>query len=70
MKLDTFEPQISEYHYFHCQHRFQHPKARRPSGGIAALIKNELYQSKTVSIAKANERNIWLKIRNQTMKCF
>ena len=62
MKLDSFQANIDGYKYFHCQRNFQHPKARRPSGGIAVLIKNALCTTKTVSIVKAKEHVIWLKI--------
>ena len=62
MKLDSFQANIDGYKYFHCQRNFQHPKARRPSGGIAVLIKNVLCTTKTVSIIKAKEHVIWLKI--------
>ena len=63
MKLDTFDPQLEGYHYLHCQRKYKHPKARRPSGGIAVFIKLELYSSKTIIIEKVNEHIIWLKIK-------
>ena len=51
MKLDTYEPHIDGFHYFHHQRSFMHPKARRPSGGIAVLIRDSLIDSKVVTIA-------------------
>ena len=39
MKLNSFEPSLQGYQYIHCQRQYQHPRARRPSGGIAVLIK-------------------------------
>ena len=62
MKLDNFDPKFNDHKYFHCQRTFQHPRARRPSGGIAVLIRKHFSKSNEVSIAKANEHVIWLKI--------
>ena len=59
MKLDDFRPDIPGYNYLHCQRSFQHPRARRPSGGIAVLIKDEL--KNIVKIDKSTEFVIWLK---------
>ena len=70
MKLDTFDPQIEGYRYFHYQRKYKHPKARRPSGGIAVLIKSDIFDSKSVSIEKANEHVIWLKITRSTHEIF
>ena len=66
MKSDTFDPQMEGYHYFHYERKYRHPRARRPSGGIAVLIKSEIFDSKAVAIEKANEHAIWLKIKGST----
>jgi exonuclease III len=62
MKLDSYHPDIDGYKYVHYQRSFQHPKSKRPSGGIAVLIKDQLYKSKLVTIVKSMEYVIWLKI--------
>jgi exonuclease III len=61
MKLDSYKPTFDGYQYFHCQRSFQHHRARRPSGGIAVLIKNNLV--KFVEIEKASEYVMWIKIK-------
>jgi len=68
MKLDSYQPSFDGYYYFHCQRKFQHPRARRPAGGIAVFIRNELFTSKIVSIVKAREHAIWLKIVSRRHK--
>ena len=70
MKLDTFDPQFEGYQYFHFQRKYKHPKARRPSGGIAVLIKSDIYEAKTITIEKANENFIWLKIKVSMQEVF
>ena len=64
MKLNSFQPNFKDYNYYHCQRAFQHPRARRPAGGIAVLIKNNLV--KHVKIEKINEYVIWLKISQKS----
>ena len=61
MKLNSFDLYIEGFRYFHCERKFQHPKAKRASGGIAVLIKNSLL-NKMVSIVKHDEYAIWIKI--------
>ena len=69
MKLDIYEPSFPNYQYFHCQRKYQHPRARRPSGGKAVLIRNSI--SHLVKIEKANEYVIWLNIKQkQQSPCF
>ena len=60
MKLNTFQPNLKDYTFYHCQRSYQHTRARRPSGGIAVLIKNTL--TKCIKIEKMNECVIWLRI--------
>ena len=69
MKLDSYEPQIDGFCYFHCQRSFMHPKARRPSGGIAVMIRDSLYKSK-VKVAKTSEHAIWLQIKNMNQEIY
>ena len=44
MKLDSFNPDLKNYQYFHCQRYYQHPRARRASGGIGVLIRKNISQ--------------------------
>ena len=64
MKLDTYKPSLSGYQYFHCQRKYQHPRARRPSGGIAVLIKD--CAKHIVKIEKLNEHVVWLSIKQNS----
>ena len=63
MKLDTFNPSLSDFQFHHCQRKYQHPRARRPSGGIGVLIKNSIKH--LVKIEKMNEHVIWLSIKQK-----
>ena len=48
MKLDSFTPHFPNYHYVHCERKYQHPRARRLAGGIAVLIKDSVKHLVTV----------------------
>jgi len=63
MKLDSFVPDIAGFRYFHCQRSYQHPRARRPSGGIGVFIRSDLFTSGIVTLEKFTEWVIWLKIK-------
>ena len=69
MKLYSFLPNIADFTYYHCQRKYKHPKARRPSGGIGVFVRSELIISGTVSVEKETEWVLWLKIKvdNSTM---
>lgn len=62
MKLDTYQPNTGKHIFKHYQRKYQHPKARKPSGGIGILIRENLYSSNVVSIAKATDFVVWLRI--------
>ena len=61
MKLDSFDPNLKDYQYYHCQRSYKHPKARRPSGGIAVLINKSI--SPHIKIEKMTEYVIWLRVQ-------
>ena len=68
MKLDTFDPVLPEYQFYHCQRKYQHPRARRPSGGIGVLIKDKIKH--LVKVEKINEHVIWLSIKQKQQPPF
>ena len=63
MKLDSFDPLLPNFTFFHCQRKYQHPRARRPSGGIGILVKDSI--KSLVTIEKLNEHVIWLSIKQK-----
>ena len=63
MKLDTFNPSFPNFHYVHCERKYQHPRARRPAGGIAVLIKNNVKH--LITVKKVAEYAIWLGIKQK-----
>ena len=63
MKLNTFNPSLTNFQYVHCERKYQHPRARRPAGGIAVLIKNNVKQ--LITIKKVAEYVIWLGIKQK-----
>ena len=63
MKLDSFTPHFPNYHYVHCERKYQHPRARRPAGGIAVLIKDSVKH--LVTVKKVAEYVIWLGIKQR-----
>ena len=65
MKLDTFDPFLSNYQFHHCQRKYQHPRARRPSGGIGVLINDKIKH--LVKVEKINEHVIWISIKQKQL---
>ena len=63
MKLDTFKPIISNFEFLHFQRKYQHPRARRPAGGVGVMIRTDLADSKTVTVEKKSDFSVWLKIK-------
>ena len=63
MKLDSYSPCTSDFVYKHFQRKYQHPRARKPAGGIGVLIKSSLETSGTVKIIKNSDFSIWIKIK-------
>ena len=63
MKLDNYKPELDDYTYKHYQRKYQHPKARKPSGGIGILIKTGLFSNGCVTVAKNSDFSVWLKIK-------
>ena len=63
MKLDTYVPLLSNFEYCHFQRKFQHARARKPSGGIGILIRTELLQNKSITIIKNSDFVVWVKIK-------
>ena len=63
MKLDTFKPTIKYFEYKHFQRKFQHSRARKPSGGTGILIKSNLFNNSSVTVAKSTDFAVWLKIK-------
>lgn len=66
MKLDTYHPTICDFEFKHFQRKFQHPRARRPAGGIGILIRSKLIQNSIVSVIKSSDFVVWLKIKQLT----
>ena len=52
MKLDTYIPILSNFEFRHFQRKFQHPRARRPSGGIGIMVRIGLLEDNIVSVVK------------------
>jgi len=63
MKLDSYKPNAGTHIFKHYQRKYQHPRARKPSGGIGILIREDLYSGGIVTVAKASDFAIWLKIK-------
>ena len=63
MKLDNFNPSMPNYEFIHCQRQYKHPKARRPSGGIAVLIKDKIKH--LIKVEKQNEHVIWISVKQK-----
>ena len=59
----TYNPLLKNHHFIHCEHKYRHQRAKRPSGGIAVLIKNTIKH--IVKIEKINEHVIWLSIKQK-----
>jgi len=70
MKLDTFTPSTGNYIFRHFQRKFQHPRARKPAGGIGVLIRNDLYSQGVVSVVKNSDFTVWLKIKSENTNIF
>ena len=65
MKLDTYKPTLHNYSYKHYQRKFQHPRARKPAGGIGVLINTLLSENGTVTVVKNSDFAVWLKIKQR-----
>ena len=63
MKLDKYSPNTGEFVYKHYQRTYQHPRARKPAGGIGVLIKSSLDTSGTVKIIRKSDFSVWIKIK-------
>ena len=65
MKRDPFEPVIRNFEFVHFQRKYQHPRARRPAGGMGIMIRTTLTNTNTVTIVKKSDFSVWLKIKQQ-----
>jgi exonuclease III len=63
MKLDTFVPVLNNFEFKHFQRKFQHPRARKPAGGIGIMIHSDWCKNNTVTVIKNSDFAVWLKIR-------
>ena len=70
MKLDTYSPDTGKFVYKHFQRHYQHPRARKPAGGIAVLIKSCYENDCTVKIVKNSDFTVWIQIKQNNHKLF
>lgn len=63
MKLDNYSVNVNGYIYKHFQRKFQHPRAKKASGGIGILIRSDLSHCGTVSVVKNSDFAVWLRIK-------
>ena len=67
MKLDSYIPNTGDFTYKHFQRRYQHPRARKPSGGIGILIKSSLFYRGVVTIVSNSDFSVWLRIKEDNL---
>ena len=70
MKLDRYKPTVRDFVYKHFQRKYQHPRARKASGGIAVLIRSNLETDGTVKIVKNSDFTVWIQIKQRDAKLF
>ena len=66
MKLDRYCPDTGQFAYKHFQRKYQHPRARKPAGGVGVLIKSNLVSEGTIKIVKNSDFTVWIKIKQNT----
>jgi len=70
MKLDRYTPDTGEFVYKHFQRKYQHPRARKPAGGIGVLIRSSLVSKGTVKIVKNSDFTVWIRIKQNDTDLF